>query len=120
MIKVDQIVDQNDERVSSIVKNFESNNDDISNILKNISKISNEISNSDIKNLITSLSLASNKINSSQGSLGMLLNDNELYLNLENTSKELDALIRDIKTNPKRYVSFSILGGTSKNNKLSK
>ena len=41
----------------------------------------------------------------------MLINDKDLYLNLEKSSKELQALITDIKQNPKRYVNFSIIGG---------
>ena len=113
MIKVNQIVDQNDERISSIVKNLEANNDEITNILKNFSNISDDIAQSNIKNLLTSLSAASKKINDSEGSLGMLINDKDLYLNLEKSSKELEALIKDIKANPKRYVSFSIIGGST-------
>ena len=113
IIKVNQIVDQNDERISSIVKNLEANNDEITNILKNFSNISDDIAQSNIKNLLTSLSAASKKINDSEGSLGMLINDKDLYLNLEKSSKELEALIKDIKANPKRYVSFSIIGGST-------
>ena len=113
MIKVNQIVDQNDERISSIVKNLEANNDEITNILKNFSNISDDIAQSNIKNLLTSLSAASKKINDSEGSLGMLINDKDLYLNLEKSSNELEALIKDIKANPKRYVSFSIIGGST-------
>jgi phospholipid/cholesterol/gamma-HCH transport system substrate-binding protein len=120
MIKVDQIVDQNDERISSIVKNLEANNNEITNILKNFSNISDDIAKSNIKNLLTSLGEASKKINDSEGSLGMLINDKDLYLNLEKSSKELEALIQDIKENPKRYISFSIIGGNTLSQKQKK
>ncbi len=117
MTKVDQIVDQNDERISSIIKNLEANNNEITNILKNFSDISDAIAKSNIQDLLTSLDEASKKINNSQGSLGMLINDEDLYLNLENSSKELEVLIKDIKENPKRYLGFSVLGGKSKSYK---
>ncbi len=111
MINVDQIVDQNDERISSIIENIEANNDEITNIIKNFSDISDDIAKSNIKSLLTSLNEASVRINNSEGSLGMLINDKDLYLSLERSSKELELLIKDIKENPKRYVSFSIIGG---------
>ena len=111
MMKVDQLVDQNDNRISSIVKNLEANNTEITNILTNFSDISDAIVKSNIKDLLTSLEQTSEKINDSSGSLGMLINDKDLYSNLENSSKELEALIRDIKENPKRYVGFSLIGG---------
>ena len=114
MLKVDNIVDQNDERISSIVQNLEENNNEITNILRNFSNISDDIAKANIEDLLISLSAASKKINNSQGSLGMLINDKDLYLNLEKSSKELEALIQDIKENPKRYLSFSIIGGKSK------
>jgi len=117
MTKVNKIVDQNDERISSIIKNLEANNDEITNILKNFSELSDDISKSNIKTTLASLNEISKKISDSEGSLGMFINDKDLYLNLEKSSKELEALIIDIKLNPKRYVGFSVLGGKSKSYK---
>ena len=117
MTKVNKIVDQNDERISSIIKNLESNNDEITNILKNFSELSDDIAKSNIKTTLASLNEISKKISDSEGSLGMFINDKDLYLNLEKSSKELEALIKDIKLNPKRYVGFSVLGGKSKSYK---
>jgi len=119
MTKVNKIVDQNDERISSIIKNLEANNDEITNILKNFSDLSDDIAKSNIKTLLASLNEISKKISDSEGSLGMFINDKDLYLNLEKSSKELEALIKDIKLNPKRYVGFSFLGGKSKSYKNS-
>ena len=120
MTKVNQIVDQNDERISSIVKNLEGNNDEITNILKNFSDLSDDIAKSNIKNLLASLGGVSKKISDSEGSLGMFINDKDLYLNMEKSSKELAALIKDIKLHPKRYVDLSLFGGKSKSYKKSK
>ena len=102
MTKVSKIVDQNDERISSIIKNLEGNNDEITNILKNFSELSDDIAKSNIKTTLASLNEISKKISDSEGSLGMFINDKDLYLNLEKSSKELEALIKDIKLNPKR------------------
>ena len=120
MTKVNKIVDQNDERISSIIKNLEANNDEITNILKNFSELSDDIAKSNIKTTLASLNEISKKISDSEGSLGMFINDKDLYLNLEKSSKELEALIKDIKLNPKRYVGFSFLGGKSKSYKKPK
>ena len=48
------------------------------------------------------------KIQKGEGSLGMLVHDARLYTNLSSASKELDALIRDLKTNPGKYLKLSI------------
>jgi len=120
MTKVNQIVDQNDERISSIVRNLEENNDEITNILKNFSDLSDDVAKSNIRDLLASLGEVSKKISNSEGSLGMFINDKDLYLNLEKSSKELETLIKDIKLNPKRYIGFSVLGGKSKSYKKPK
>ena len=54
------------------------------------------------------------KIEKGEGSIGKLINDAELYNNLEGASKELEELLRDLKENPKRYMHFSLFG--KKNN----
>ncbi len=53
-------------------------------------------------------------IDNGQGSLGKLMKDEQLYNNLNSASTNLNALIEDMKANPKRYINFSVFG---KNNK---
>jgi len=48
------------------------------------------------------------KIKTSEGSLNMLLDDKELYNNLQQSTKQLELLLEDIRKNPKRYINFSV------------
>lgn len=50
------------------------------------------------------------KVNSREGSLGLLLNDRELYDNLTRMAADGDSLVTDLKAHPKRYVHFSVFG----------
>lgn len=121
MIKVDSMVYHNDKRVSKIIINLESittnlndSNSGIKPILYNLSLISDSLSNSNIGSFVENINNISNNINSGSGSLTKLMKDDKLYNNLEKSTSELAELIEDIKNNPKRYVNFSILGGTNK------
>lgn len=51
-------------------------------------------------------------LNSPNGSLNKLLNDSSLYVNLNSTVTTANTLFADINDNPKRYVHFSVFGGT--------
>jgi phospholipid/cholesterol/gamma-HCH transport system substrate-binding protein len=59
----------------------------------------------------TSLKGVSAALNDKSGSLGKLINDTLLYNNLNATAASSNALISDMKENPKRYVHFSVFGG---------
>jgi|TARA_B110000263_G_scaffold230888_1_gene225747 phospholipid/cholesterol/gamma-HCH transport system substrate-binding protein len=121
MLKVDSIVYQNDSKVTKIISNLESittnlneGNSDIKAILYNLSSITDSLANSNIISLLENVDKISSNINSGSGSLAKLMNDDNLYNNLEKSTSELADLIEDIKTNPKRYVNFSLLGGSKK------
>ncbi len=87
------------------------------NITENLNKLSDSLVTVDINNIVKKAENAvdnfnelSKKINSTDGSIGRLVNDDALYKNIEAATKELEQLLRDIKLNPKRYVHFSVFG----------
>ena len=118
MIKVDSMVDLNDERIAkvisnlaSITSNLESSNGEIKTILTNFSSISDSLAKSEITTTLKNFSEITTKINNGEGSIGLLLKDDKIYTNFEKSTRELAALLEDIKKHPSRYVNFSIIGG---------
>ncbi len=63
-----------------------------------------------IDHTIANLNLATDKINNSEGTIGLLLNNKDLYVNLSNTASSADRLLIDMHKNPKKYVHFSLFG----------
>ena len=62
-----------------------------------------------VDEITTNLVSVSNQLNSKNGTLGMLMNDPELYNRLNQVSADIDSLIVDLKKNPKRYISIKLL-----------
>jgi phospholipid/cholesterol/gamma-HCH transport system substrate-binding protein len=54
------------------------------------------------------LDTLTSRIERGEGTLGLLLKDEELYQNLKSTSKGLDELIRDFKEHPGKYIKLRI------------
>ncbi|MFM2225313.1 MAG: hypothetical protein RJA07_1515 [Bacteroidota bacterium] len=126
--KVNGLMTSESERLDNILKNVDAittnlknNNTSITHALANIDKITDDVAKSNLKQTIENtnatiadLSTVLNKIKSGNGSLGMLVNDDKLYLNLKSSSENLDKLMIDLKANPKRYVHFSVFGAKDK------
>lgn len=60
--------------------------------------------------LQTTLADVQRQISGTNGTVGALLNDRELYDRLNRTVASADSLVTDLKANPKRYVHFSVFG----------
>ena len=111
--------------VSSFTGNLANNNDKLNSVMDNLNKTTTSLSNLDLEKTLTTLNgtigeLKSTigKLNSNNGTAGMLLNDTKLYNNLTATANKLNLLLDDLKTNPKRYISFSVFGKKYKGDAL--
>jgi len=135
-----------DARIISTLENIDNftgmlaeNNEEISETLSNIRKLTADFNEADIGNkaanimssaqdAVSSLDATMAKadsaliqiniflsdMNAGNGTIGKLLKDDELYNNLSRTANDLDLLLQDFRLNPKRYVNVSIFGKKSK------
>ncbi len=115
------IVSSEKESIQNIITNFDelstvfnTNAGEIENVLKNLSSVSDSLSGISITPIMQNILEASNqikdiieKLNSSENSAGLLLSDDQLYYSINTLSNDLSSLLRDIQTNPKRYLHFS-------------
>jgi len=91
------------------------------NITNNLSKVTDTLANSNIGEIMRKAEITLTSVNSllegmdkGKGTLGKLINDDAMYDNLTNVSKELEYLLREMKLNPKRFVHFSLFGKRAK------
>ena len=124
---LDTLLTNKDSRFSTFLGNIESisgnlkeNNEELTQIFQNMAVISDSLAKSQIRSTIDNLDrtlanmdITLTRINNGEGTLGMLIADDSLYINLENATNSLDALLKDLKENPKRYVQVSVFGGKS-------
>lgn len=129
--KVDALVGSESSKLSSILSNveaitanFKSNGARIDAVMKNLNTMTDKVAAINFETTVNNANKAIadlqgmiSDLKNGKGTLGALLNDRQMYDNLNNASKNLDALMIDLKANPKRYVHFSVFGGGNKKDK---
>ncbi|PCH53616.1 MAG: ABC transporter substrate-binding protein [Flavobacteriaceae bacterium] len=111
---VDKLVKNNEEKLGNTLANAEI-------MTTNLAKLSETLVNANlgltVKNLeaaIINLNKILASVEAGDGTLGKLLNDESMYNNLTNSSKELEELLKEMKLHPKRFVHFSLFGKKDK------
>lgn len=98
------------------------NIDDLTgNLNSAVSKVDLEKTIANIDATLANVKSVTDKLSSDKGTLGALMNDRSLYNNLNTSMQSLnstlrstDSLVTDLKSNPKRYVHFSVFGKKDK------
>jgi len=111
---IDAMIKGNQNNFNKILNNSK----DIS---ENLKQFTDTLSGAEIAGILNKFKTTLNNlngmlsdINTGKGSVGKLLNDDKLYQNFTNASKELEELLRDMKLHPKRFVHFSLFGKKDK------
>lgn len=111
--------------LESISSNLRQSNAQISSIIGNTKKITDDLVTAeysktiaDANKTIQNLNLMLNDINEGKGTIGKLIKDDAMYNELVKTNKELQELVDDIELHPERYIHFSVLGAKTKGVKL--
>jgi len=96
----------------------------VDSICGDVKNISSQLSEADYKKIMTGLDTTmqnlqelTEKINSPEGTVGQLLTNPSLYNKIDQTVENANALVVDLKQNPKRYVHFSVFGNKEKKEK---
>lgn len=111
---IDGLVTENRTGLKSTLTNFNgvsANLNEVTNSLKE-AKITETIN--DLDKTLTDVNVLISNMNQGKGTMGKLLNDEAMYTNLTNTSKELELLLQDLRLNPTRYVNVSVFGKKNK------
>ena len=87
---------------------------DLSGVTNSLNKVNWDSTMVSIEGTLANLKTTTDKFNSTDNTLGALLNDKELYTDLDSTVNSANALLMDLKANPKRYVHFSVFGSKDK------
>ena len=106
---------------NSITGSLAKSNDTIKRVLSNLNTVTRQLANAPIQKTIAELQSTSTelngvmtKINRGDGTMGMIVNNKDLYNNLNSTMKSLDQLLADLKAHPSKYVNISVFGGKKK------
>jgi phospholipid/cholesterol/gamma-HCH transport system substrate-binding protein len=110
-------IDRSLSNLAVFTETLKNNSDELSAIFANFKQVSDSLADSQLKAAIDNAnsSLANisgilRKIDQGEGTAGMLVNNDSLYINLQSVSKSLDFLLVDLREHPKRYVHFSLFG----------
>lgn len=119
--QTNRLLANNDPRIQQMLDNANLATISARTAIDKYGRVAEQVDVQKLNNTIDKLSLTSDKLNNvisgiqnGEGSLGKLAKDEQLYQNLNETSANLNELVKDMKANPKRYVNFSVFGKNSK------
>ena len=107
---INSLIIDNSNSIDKSLKNIELTTEKISVITENISEANLKDLINNISSSVADFNSIIAKANNGAGSVSKFLENAAVFDNLENATLELEMLINDIKTNPNRYLHFSIFG----------
>jgi phospholipid/cholesterol/gamma-HCH transport system substrate-binding protein len=112
------------DNLNTLTAKLNANTGKIDNILSNFDTLSGKLNVIDlegtvneVKKTLSELGGVVDQINNGDGSISKLLKEDGVYTDITKAIKSLDELLIDVKVNPKRYVSLSLIERKDKTQK---
>ena len=110
---INNLIKDNSTSIASTVDNLNKTSIKMNDISTSISEVNLNLILTNLDSTVSNLNNLTHQMSKGEGTMGRLIYDAKLFENLDNATKNLEVLIEDIKSNPKRYVHFSIFGKKS-------
>jgi len=111
---IDKLLADNKNGLDSTFANLDRTSANFAQFSDSLAQVDITAMMANMEQMLAKFNAVADKIERGEGSVGKLLNDEELYNNLTGASAQLEALLEDMKRNPKRYVHFSVFGKKNK------
>ena len=105
---------ENKTKISSTMTNLEKASTNFSSISDSLAKANLGKTVKDLQKTLATIDKIMLDMEAGKGTMGKLLKDDALYNSLNQTSKELDLLLEDVRLNPTRYINVSVFGKKNK------
>lgn len=108
--------------LNSVTGNLARNNEQVASTIRNLELTTANLANAPIQQTVaalqgtidqlkTTITKLDANVNNPKGTLGKLMNDQQLYDQLNKVGLGLEILLDDVRVHPKRYVNISVFGG---------
>ncbi|WP_407277392.1 MlaD family protein [Tenacibaculum maritimum] len=111
---VKSIVDDSKNNLRATLSNAKKITDDFSKISEDLTKANLGSTVKQLEETIAGVNELLANMKKGKGTLGKLMTDDKVYVNLTQASKEMEELLRELKLNPKRFMHFSLFGKKAK------
>ncbi len=92
-----------------VAKNLNNITTDLTQLSSQLSQLPVASAMDNVNEVTANLKKFSDQLNNKNSTLGLMMNDPELYNRIARVTADVDSLILDIQKNPKRYISIKLL-----------
>lgn len=108
------LLNNNQDKLENSITNLDKVTTDFSELSGKLSQVEFEALLANMEKVMTDFQGIANNLKTGKGTAGKLLQDDQVYVNLESSTKQMELLLEDMRLNPKRYVHFSLFGKKAK------